>query len=318
MEFSFSQNNEVIRFFDKNDKPISVLGNCSKFVYQLNELGFRKSLHFLDSNNKPVENSWNIYEYTWEYLDNGAVIEDRFNGQGKQVSIRPGFEFYKLRLYFNHAGHITLMQNIDKDGNLVENSSGASQDNITTNSDGNFLQWQVLNNQHQLEKGNGPNIAIGIQTFNEFGYEIALEHRDENNQPIYNTYGICRSRTSFDKFGNLAGRRFYNEQNEPSNHQIAGYHQLKIIWDTSGNNRASLSYYDTNGQPTHHATRGYHAVKYAYDKSNKLIKVSYLDTRGNLINRKDNKTAYITYQYNNDGTQTSIQRFDNQGIALNQ
>ena len=243
------------------------------------------------------------------------MIEDRFDTNGKQVSIRPSFEFYRLKLYFNNAGHITLMQNIDESGNLVENNSEVSQDKITTNSRGNFLQWEVLNNQHQLEKGNGPNVAIGIQKFNEFGYESELEHRDENNNPIYNTYGICRGKTQFDKYGNISERYFYNEINKPSNHKIAGYHKLKIIWDELGNNRELLSYYDLNDKPTTHKTRGYHSVKYDYDRNKNLIKISFLDVNFQLVNRKDSGISYITYHYNNR-ERTNTLRFDKEGRKL--
>ncbi len=315
MEFSYEDAFEKVAFFNTKDEQSTVLGNCSQFVYQLNELGFRESLHFLDSSGNRVENSWNIFEYTWEYLHDGIVIEDRFDTNGKQVSIRPNFEFYRLKLYFNNVGHIALMQNIDKDGNLIENSTGVSQDIITTNSNGNFLQWQVLNNQHQLEKGNGPDVAVGIQKFNEFGYEIGLENQDENGNPIFNTYGICRSKTKFDKFGNLSQRFFYNEANEPSNHKQAGYHHLKIEWDKFGNDRKRLSYYDVNNKKAIHKTRGYHAVKYDYDSTN-LTKISYLDVNGQLVNRKDNGISYITYLYNHEGKQTRVLRFDKEGKKL--
>ncbi len=252
MEFSYEDSKEEVTFFNLKGRQIDVLGNSSQFVYKLNQLGFRESLHFLDSSGNRVENSWNIFEYKWEYLSDGTVIEDRFDKNGKSVSIRPGFEFYRLKLYFNNAGHIALMQNIDDHGNLVENNSGASQDKITTNANGNFLQWQVLENQHQLEKGNGPDVAIGIQKFNEFGYESELEHRDENNNLIYSAYGICRSKTQFDKYGNISERSFYNKVNEPSNHKSAGYHKLKMVWDKFGNDRELLSYFVSVRRTTPH------------------------------------------------------------------
>jgi len=315
MEFSYTDSSEKVTFFNTSGKQISVLGDCMEFIFKLNKLGFRESLHFLDTIGNRVENSWNIFEYKWEYLNNGTVLEDRFNKQGKQVSIRPGFKFYKLKLYFNTLGHITLMQNIDKDANLVENTSGASQDKITTNANGNFLQWQVLDNKDKLEKGNGPDVAIGIQKFNEFGYESELEHRDENNQPMYSAYGICISKTVFDKFGNISERAFYNEARKPSNHKNAGYHKLKMKWDEFGNCREFLSYFDVNDKPTNHVTRGYHSVKYHYDRNKNLIKIDYLDMNGQLVNRKDNGIAYITYQYNN-GERTGMSRFDKDGKKL--
>lgn len=315
MEFSYENDMEKVRFFDTKDKRTTVLGNCSEFVFKLNKLGFRESLHFLDDSGNRIENSWDIFEYKWEYLSDGTVIEDRFDTKGKQVSIRPGFEFYRLKLYFNTLGHIALMQNIDDNGNLVENSSGASQDKITTNANGNFLQWQVLDNNHQLEKGNGPDVAIGIQQFNEYGYESGLEHRDENNNLMYSAYGICKSKTQFDEFGNISERTFYNEKNQPSNHKNAGYHKLKIKWDKSGNYRELLSYFNVNDKPTIHATRGYHSVKYHYHRNKNLSRIDYLDVNGQLVNRKDNGIAYITYQYKNE-EQASMLRFNKGGKQL--
>ncbi|TJY36256.1 hypothetical protein [Pontimicrobium aquaticum] len=315
MEFFYENDLEKVRFFDTKGKRTTVLGNCSEFVFKLNKLGFRESLYFLDDSGNRVENSWDIFEYKWEYLSDGTVIEDRFNKNGKQASIRPGFEFYRLKLYFNTLGHIALMQNIDNEGNLVENSSGASQDNITTNAEGNFLQWQVLDNNHQLEKGNGPDVAVGIQQFNKYGYESGLEHRDENNNLMYSAYGICKSKTQFDEFGNISERTFYNDANQPSNHKNAGYHKLKIKWDKSGNYRELLSYFNVNDKPTVHATRGYHSVKYHYHRNKNLSRIDYLDVSGELVNRKDNGVAYITYQYKN-GEQASMLRFNKEGKKL--
>ena len=197
MEFSYGKEVEKITFYDKNKVQIPVLGDCYSFVYTYNSLGLRNRLHFLDKHEKPIVNSWGIYEYIWEYQADGSVIETRFDDQKEPVTIRPGFEFYRLRLRFDPLGHISLMQNIDEDGNLIENSSGASQDRIKTNAHGHFLEWNVLNNRDELEKGNGPDVAIGRQEYNEFGYETSLAHFDENGQSIASHYGIIKSKTSF-------------------------------------------------------------------------------------------------------------------------
>lgn len=316
MEFAYKDSLESVTFYNTKGEQISVLGNCNAFVYNLNALGFRTSLYFLDSDGNRTENSWNIFEYTWEHLRNGAVIEDRFNANGAQVSLRPSFEFYRLKLFFNAAGHITLMQNIDINGNLVENSSGASQDNLSTNSNGNLLQLQVLNNKYKLEKGNGPNVATGIQKINEFGYEVGLENQDEHGNPIYNSYGICRSKTEYDVFGNLSQRFFYDQENNPTNHKYASYHRLKIEWDKTGNHRTGLYYYSVNNTPALHKTRGYHAVKYTYNSNKELKQLSYLNTNGALVNRTDNGVSYIIYQYNNDGKQIGVLICDKAGNKL--
>lgn len=310
MTFDYAEESEIISFFNTQGEPIEVLGNCSRFVYTYNDLGFRNGLYFLNKNKQRLTNSWGIYEYKWEYLNDGSVIENRFDYEGNQVSIRPSFEFYRLRLYFNPSGHIALMQNIDKNGNLIENSSGASQDRITTNSQGNFLDWNVLNNKNELEKGNGPNVAIGKQAFNEYGYEVALEHQDEKGQVIASHYGIYMSKTKFDRFGNIQERTFYNANGKPTIHSKAGYHKLLFTWDEQGNKRKSLQYFDVAGNPCHHTTRGYHAVRYEYDDQGRISKISYLSTTNELTNRKDNGRAYSVYEYSMDDGEVQLSHFN--------
>ena len=201
-EIKYEPNKEIISFFESKGNPKAVLGDCYSMVYQLNDIGYREKLIFEDQNGQRIENSWNIYEYRWTYQADGSVIEDRLNKAKEQVRIRPSFEFYRLRLYFDHKGHIALMQNIDRKGKLIENSTGAAQDKITTTAQGNLLSWEVLDKNDQAEKGNGPDVATGIQTINEWGYETGLKQFDENKQLIYNKYGICQSKTSFNHFGN--------------------------------------------------------------------------------------------------------------------
>ena len=314
MEFEYGDKTETISFFDTDDAPINVLGDCRQFVYTHNELGFRNSLYFLDRNGQRITNGWGIFEYQWEYMDDGSVIEERYDDANNQVSIRPGFEFFTVRLYFNPLGHIALMQNIDADGNLVENSSGAAQDRIKTNAKGNFIEWNVLNKHHKLEKGNGPNVAVGKQTFDKYGNETSLLHYDENSQIIASAYGIANSNTTYDEFGNMLERTFYDEEGLPTRHGNAGYHKLVIAWDELGNRRTSLRYFDVENKPFLHATRGYHEVRYSYDKQDRLKQISYHSTKGDLVNRKDNNRAYSIYEYDRDGTHQRVNHFDKSNV----
>lgn len=316
MTFSYQKGIEEVKFYDRKGTPKAVLGECHTFHYILDELGFRTSLYFLDKDEKRIENSWNIYKYQWDYQEDGAVIEERYNEGGEMVAIRPGFEFYRLKLYFNPLGHIALMKQIDGDGNLVENASGAAQDRITTNAQGNFLRWQVLNKDSDLEKGNGPNVAIGIQEFDEFGYEVSLIHLDEAGEVMCSEYGICRSETRFDKFGNITERAFFDKEGQASLHQEAGYHRFVIKWDESGNYRQSISYFDIDHKPTAHRTRGYQNVKYEYDEVHNLIKLTYLDEKGTIVNRLDNGIAYMTYDYDFTGNLIKTVKFNKDGITV--
>lgn len=313
MDFIYEDRRQRVVFYDIDQKPISVLGECREFIYSLNEKGYRNGLVFMDKNKKQIENSWNIFRYEWVYQKDGSVIEERFDKNEKPVSIRPGFDFYRLKLFFNPMGHIALMQQIDENGQLLENNTGAAQDRISVSAEGHFLQWTVLDREGNPEKGNGPNVAIGIQGFNAFGYETSLEHQDESGEPIYNSYGICRSRTTFDKFGNISERRFYNKQNKPGVHANAGYHRLQIEWGASGNQRRSLTYFGLQDEPVNHQQRGYHQARYSYDEQGKLVQLSYFDTSGNPVNRHDNGIAVIKYMYHPTGRLKEQVSVDNEG-----
>lgn len=317
MEFTYAKNVENITFYDIKGNPVDVLDNVYRFTYKLNELGYRSQLSFFDKNNNQVENGWNIFEYNWTYHSDGSIIEKRVNKNGDEIAIRPGFEFYRLHLFFNIKGHIALMQQIDADGNMIENESGAAQDNITTNAYGNFMKWEVLDKNNKLEKGNGPDIAIGIQTFNEFGYETGLEHRDEHNNLVYSAYGICISKTKFDAFGNIKERKFYGPDSKPANHKLAGYHSLKIQWDSKGNRRTSLSYYGLIDEPALHKSRGYHKVAYQYTKKGLLKQIQYLDTNLKPVNRKDNGVAQVVYNYDKEGKLISTERLNTKHQKVN-
>lgn len=318
MDYAYTGNSETIRFYDEEGRPRAVLGDCYAMVYSQNELGFRNQLHFLDKNGNKVENSWGIYFYQWDYQNDGSVIENRFNQNGEGVSIRPSFEFHRLRLRFNHLGQIALMQNIDEQGRLVENQSGASQDRITMNAEGNFLEWNVLNNRGALEKGNGPDVAIGKQSFNAYGYEIGIAHQDEQGKYMENHYGIIKSKTQFDRFGNMIERRFFNENDQPTLHARAGYHKLIIHMDESGNLRKSIRYFDLENRPTLHQSRGYHAALYEYNQQNRLIQLNFVGLKDERVNRKDSGIAYIHYRYDQDGNQIQQINYNKKGKVIQQ
>lgn len=306
MEFISDDNSEKISFYDTKGNPTEVLGSIVAFVYELDEYGLRKALFFEDGNGNRIENGWGIYNYTWNYHRKGYVVEDRFNKNGEQMAIRPGFEFYQLKLFFSPSGSIRLMQNIDQHGNLIENESGAAQDLITVNSEGNFVKWEVLDKVGNLEKGNSPNVAIGVQDFNEFGYETGLTHKDESENTIYSAYGIAESLTSYDRFGNLSERTFIGPEGTPSPHKQAGYTHLKIQYDHTGNFRTQLSYYDNNWNPVPHKTRGYASVTYKYNDQGYLVRIEYLNTRNELVNRADNGAAIIQYYYDQHGDRSEV------------
>ncbi|MCW5911020.1 MAG: hypothetical protein KIT62_08095 [Cyclobacteriaceae bacterium] len=301
-EIRYNGNKEIITFYDKHGNRAKVLGNVSQFLYELDENGYRKALFFLSDQRKKIENSWKISKYKWEgEYGTGAVIETRYNKEGTPASIRPGFEFYKTRFIFNQYGNIALMQNMNERGQLMENNSGAAQDYIETTAEGLFIAWNVLDKNGNLEKGNSPDIARGVQEFDSFGNEIVYKGFDEKGNLIYNSFGICQSRTEYDSFGNTIYRIFYDENANPTAHKLAGYVSAKFIWDNTGNQLLSTEYYDLAGNLTNHLQRGYAIAKTEYDDKNNRVSITYFDKDNNPVSRTDNGISRIEFRYDEKG-----------------
>ena len=305
----YAGDTETRSFFDSNGRHTTVLGDVAYWIYNLDSLGRRTSLVFENDKREPIENAWGVARYDWDYKYDGSVIETRYNQENILQPIRPGFEFYRVRLSYDYRGYIALMQNVDEDGQLVENTSGAAQDRMEVNRHGNLIAWNVLDRSGNLERGNGPDVARGVQTFNEWGYESSIRFEDESGGAVPTAYGFYQSATTFDRWGNIEGRTFFGPSGAPAAHAEAGYVSLTMEWDRSGRNRKKLSYYDAQGDPVAHATRGYAVTTNTYDKSGRLKAVTFEDVSGNLVDRLDSGVARIEYAYGEDG-QREVVRYN--------
>src|SRR5690606_28216439 len=146
-------------FYDRFNIQIPVRGSVFKEIYELDEKGNRIKLHFENLNGEKVQSAWNMSDYNWQINTDGTVIEKRFNLNAESVPMRPDLLFYTVKLIFDENGNIVLMQNINDDGSLLENASGAAQDKLEYDEKGAFMSWAVLDKNHQLREGNAPNVA---------------------------------------------------------------------------------------------------------------------------------------------------------------
>jgi hypothetical protein len=301
MAFSYSKNQEIRHFFDKHQNPIEVRGAVFEEVYDLDEKGQRVRLRFRNKEGKWIQNAWDIAEYKWDILPDGRVIEERFDQKGKLVSIRPGFHFYRIRFHYDHRGMLALMQNIDENGELVENDSGAAQDKIEYDDRGNVLAWNVLDKNDQLTRGNSPDVARGVMTYDKYGYEVGIRHEDEKGNLIVNAYGFCMSETEFDRFGNMQARTFLGTDQKAAPHQLAGYTHLRMEWSRDGLDRLRLTYFDENKKTIKHQQRGYAQVRQTYDEQHNMISLTYLDENAKPVSRSDNGISSIEFLYDEQG-----------------
>jgi len=303
---------ETRTFFDEHDAPITTAGGVYKEVYTLDSLGQRTSLTFLDHRGEPVESSWGIAAYHWTTSPDGSVIETRIDLDAEPAWMRPNLHFGTLRLEYDARGLLAVMRNIDERGALVENETGAAQDKLRYDRLGRLESWNVLDAAGNLECGNSPDVARGIPTYDEHGYQVAIRYEDEAGEPIRNRYGFGGSRAEFDKFGNRIRRETLNEHGQPLVVEGRGYHGYTFEYDRSGLHLQRMALYGLDGEPATHAQRGYAAQEFAYDDRGNLIRITHVDTNGDPVDRLDNGVSIIEHTY--DGfRRVETRRLDKHG-----
>jgi len=312
----YEEGREVRRFFDRFGAPTTVRGDVFREVFLLDEAGWRRELLFENERGERIENAWGVARYRWTIEPDGAVIEERFDMAGKPAALRPNFPFYRLRLRYGPEGWLALMQNIDENGGLVENDTGAAQDKLEFNAAGDILAWNVLNAKHEPTRGNGPDVARGVIAPGPFGAETGIRFEDAAGRPIPNAYGFWGSRTEYDERGNMVARAFLDAEGKPAPHGEAGYVHLRMSWDKTGMNRLGLAYFDADGKPVAHAQRGFASARQAYDRSGNLIRMTFHDVNGDLVGRMDTGVAIIERRYDEAGRLVATRHLDPEGRAV--
>ena len=317
MRIAYRGNLAVRTFYNRLGQRVALRGGTVQAVFELDAQGRHRRLFFLDKQRRKVENAFGVADYTWTIERAGTVIEERFDLAGKPVWLRPGFEFGRLRLHYRDDGHIALMQYLDEAGKLVENSTGAAQDRLELDRDGGLLAWNVLDAAGNLVSGNGPNVARGEQTLDEWGYEIGVRFLDEQGKAVANAYGFWGSRKAYDSFGNLVRADFLDGEGSPGTHLRAGYHRRNMHWDPTGLRLLAMSYHDLKGQAVPHAERGFARMVHEYDGSGNRTLTKYLDPSGQLIDRKDLGIAVISRRFDGHHRLVETRFLDAAGLAVN-
>ncbi|MEM9616906.1 MAG: hypothetical protein AAF936_03005 [Pseudomonadota bacterium] len=318
LEISYDENTETRVFFDKHDNRIAVTGDVFREVYQLDERGYRHSLEFFNHHGDPVENSWGVARYEWTLLDDGEVIEKRFNFKNELQELRSGFPFYEVRFHYGPDGWLALMQNYGHEGRLTLNDLNAAQDRLDYAANGDLLSWNVLDENGKPSRGNGPGVARGILERNEYGYDVVERYENEHGEPIKNAYGWSYSYSTYDRFGNYVDRTNYALDRKTllkvDNRGYAGY---AYTYDRHGRNRLLITFFDENRLPARREGRGYYAIRSVYDNNDNEIETRFETANGKLINREDTGFAIVKRTFDSRGRLLQRSYHDTAGEIVN-
>ncbi|WP_298421191.1 S41 family peptidase [uncultured Kordia sp.] len=241
-KIKYIDNLEIRTFYDLEGKSTTNGMGVYKEVYSYDKKGKRISLKFYDKNEKPINNSWKIFEYNWKHIDTNTVLETRKNISGANVFMRPYYKFYNVLYKFNDNGILLSMNNVDENLSLINDESGIAIDKAIYDEDNNLVSFKFYDAENKPVIGSFLGTAGGFAT--------------------YDKQGNCLKYATI----NLDGNYMVDKRN---NSAYSSY-----TFDTTGN-LVERSNYDTNRKIL--KRRGVTRVKYSYNKDNplKLLKTEY-------------------------------------------
>ncbi len=312
---TYEGDKEIRMFFDEHERPVATAGSVYREVYTLDDLGQRAELRFYNREGEPIESNWSIASYHWTTNPDGSVIETRFDSQGEPAWMRPGLHFGRVRLEYDAKGFLAVMQYVNEQGAFVENETGAAQDKLRYGQSGTLVSWNVLDGRSEAKCGNSPNVAHGLPTHDQYGYEIGLSFLDEKGARIRNRYGFGGSRAMYDQFGNMVRRETIDEHDNPLVVEGRGYFGYTFAYDRSGLMLQSFNLYGLNGEPALHTTRGYAGQRIEYNEAGDRTRVTYVGLDGQPVSRIDTGVAIIEHLYKN-GLRTQTRNLNAAGKVV--
>ncbi|TXD84529.1 hypothetical protein ESY86_05580 [Subsaximicrobium wynnwilliamsii] len=214
-EITYTTDTETRMFFDIDGKPTTNGMGVFKEVYSYNKKGKRIGLKFFDKNDEPINNSWNIFEYTWKHIDNNSVFETRKNVGGADVSMRPYYKFYNVLYKFDDDGLLLSMNNVDSKLKLLNDETGIAIDKATYDKNNNLVSFKFFNAENKPVVGSFLGSAGGFATYDKNGNCLKYATVDlDGNLKMSTRSNDAYSKYTFDSIGNLIERSSYDTNNK--------------------------------------------------------------------------------------------------------
>ncbi len=268
VEISYSGSHEIHYYYNHLDEKSEVHGKVFKAVFALNKNGQRLSLKFYDRVGDPSLNTWGIHHYQWTPLEDGIVIEKRFDLEENPQTIRPDFTFYTVKMEFDNDGLLDFIYHIDETGNIINNSMKAGLDRIVYDQEDNFSRWMVFDKDFNPVEGNAPEFAIGEHLYDCRGNKVELRGFDVRGRAKAMPNGVARVVNKYDLFNNQIEVRTYNLDGMLLQH-------AQRIFSEDGRRVKWIKFLDVDGNLTMHNSGQFAAIEFVYDKNGVAIQKFY-------------------------------------------
>lgn len=261
LDITYVDGKEIRHFRNVANEQASAHGQVFRMEFTLDTENRRSRLNYFDKDGKPVDGEWGIHEYRWKYPQTGVVIEERSNVAGAPATMRSDFMFNTIRMEFGDDDLLDFVFNIDSNGELVENETGAAVDRIVYDLNSNFIRWQVYDKARRPKNGNYPLVAMGEYTYDHLGNAIMLRGYGEQGENRLFSWGGNQP-FAYDEHGNLTSIGTVGLDGKLIREE-------RLEYSSDGSRVEWIKYYDGQGKPD--PSQPYFALKLIYsDKGIRL------------------------------------------------
>ncbi len=210
----YKNNTEVRTFFDEYGNQRKNFMGVYKEVYSYDEKNKKVGLKHYDDEEKPINNSWGIYEYFWSHVNDSDVSEKRKNVKGDFVPMRSYYHFMTTLYKFSKEGILQSMNNVDDKGNLIEEATGVAIDVPVYDEKFNIVSYKFLNAKKVPVVGTFIGAAGGIVKYDDNGNVLQYITIGLDGKPMVGNREYVFRNYKFDIYGNVKERVFYGLNKE--------------------------------------------------------------------------------------------------------
>ncbi len=236
-------NTTVERFFGPNGKPEFYDEPYVTIMYRYNAQNKRIEQSYIDTNNKPINNSDGFAKTTSSYdpLSGNLIAVAFFDGEDKPT-LRMGGYAQIVRKYDGHGNEIEEKV-LDRDGNPARSDKG----------------FCTIKYEHD-----------------ERGYTTKVSYFDEHDRPTLHSDGYAALHAKYNNQGQEIERTSFGLDGTPIVFKRRRYAKRQSTYDSYGK-VVRFDYFDLKGQRTL-ITSGFATIKYTYDDFGRETKREYFDS----------------------------------------
>lgn len=220
-----------------------------------------------------------IAGYKIQYTEEGLERERYYCSMpsfGYRTSDANGI--FGIRYSYDQDGHVTLLQYLDENNEVMNTLEGIAQRAYTYDQEGQMIRVEYQNKDGNLVR-NSEGWAIDIQEYQN-GNIVAEECRDENGELVISDRGFARLEVITDQFGNDIEMCIFGENGEAVLDNY-GWWKQTFSYDEFGHETERKGY-GLDGTPIRN-TLGYASYRFNYDAKGNQIEWVFYDEEDHII-----------------------------------